>query len=104
MLKIYTMNFKKQRLLPAFAGLGMLIVLLFSLPKQVLSQNLKTVTGRVTDAGEPLPGATVKVKGTNRGTTTLQNGTFTIQAANNETLVVGFLGMKTQEVVVGTRT
>lgn len=98
------MIFKKQRLLPSVAGIGMLIILLLSLPQQVLSQNLKTVTGRVTDAGEPLPGATVKVKGTTRGTTTLQNGTFTIQAANNETLVIGFLGMKTQEVVVGART
>ncbi|MES3017267.1 MAG: TonB-dependent receptor [Bacteroidota bacterium] len=104
MLKSYMMIFKKQRLLPSLAGFGMLITLLFNLPVQVLSQNLKTVSGRVTDAGDPLPGATVKVKGSTRGTTTLQNGTFTIQASNNETLVIGFLGMKTQEVVVGTRT
>ena len=98
------MIFKKQRLLPSLAGIGMLLVLLLSLPGQVFSQNLKTVTGRVTDAGDPLPGATIKVKGTARGTTTLQNGTFSIQAANNETLVIGFLGMKTQELVVGDRT
>lgn len=97
------MIFKKQKPLPSLAGFGLLIVLLLSLPGQVLSQNLRTITGRVTDAGEPLPGATVKVKGTTRGTTTIQNGTFTIQAANNETLIIGFLGMKSQEVLVGTR-
>ncbi len=98
------MIFKQQRLLPSLAGIGMLIVLFLCLASQASAQDLKTVTGRVTDAGEPLPGATIKVKGTPRGTTTTQNGTFSIQAANNETLQIGFLGMKTQEILVGTRT
>ncbi|MGV3686334.1 MAG: SusC/RagA family TonB-linked outer membrane protein [Daejeonella sp.] len=98
------MILRKQRLIPSFAGIGILIVLLFSLPGQAISQELKTITGRVTDAGEPLPGATIKVKGTTRGTTSAQNGTFTIQARSNETLVVAFLGMKPQELLVGNRT
>ena len=104
MLKIYMMILKKQKLRKSLAGIGMLIVLLLSLPGQVSSQNLRTVTGKVTDSGDPLPGATVKVKGTTRGATTTQNGNFTIQAGSNETLVFGFLGMKTQEVLVGNRT
>lgn len=104
MLKIYTMISKKKRILPSLAGIGMLIILLLSFNGQARAQGLKTVTGRVTDGGEPLPGATIKVKGTSRGTTTTQNGTFTIQAGNNETLQIGFLGMKTQEIIVGNRT
>jgi TonB-linked SusC/RagA family outer membrane protein len=104
MLKIYMMIFKKLRILPELTGIGMLIVLLLSLNGQVAAQDLKTITGRVTDAGDPLPGATVKVKGSSRGTTTTQNGTFSIQAAANETLQIGFLGMKSQQIVVGSRT
>ena len=104
MLKIYMMIFKKLRILPELTGTGMLIVLLLSLNGQVAAQDLKTITGRVTDAGDPLPGATVKVKGSSRGTTTTQNGTFSIQAAANETLQIGFLGMKSQQIVVGSRT
>ncbi|MBQ9217152.1 MAG: SusC/RagA family TonB-linked outer membrane protein [Muribaculaceae bacterium] len=59
------------------------------------------VTGVVRDAnGEPLIGATVKVKGTNRGTATDIDGKYSIAAAPGSTLVISYIGATTQEVVV----
>src|SRR4030088_1414009 len=46
------------------------------------------ITGKVTgDAGAPLSGVSVSVKGTNRGTTTNAQGNFSIDAAANATLI-----------------
>ena len=103
MLKIYMMKLKKPWSFPSGAGIVMLIMLVLSFSDQALSQQLKSITGTVLEAGQPLPGVTVRVKGTNRGTTTLANGKYSIQAASNETLVFAFLGMVTQETVVGNR-
>ncbi|MDP2415430.1 TonB-dependent receptor [Daejeonella sp.] len=103
MLKIYMMKFKKQRYYPSGAGIVMLLMLFLSFSEQVFSQQLKTVTGTVLEAGQPLPGVTVRVKGSTRGTTTLANGKYSIQAASTETLVFAFLGMETRELVVGNR-
>ena len=44
----------------------------------------KTVTGRVTDNSGPLPGVSVKVKGTSTGTTTGTDGNYTINSANRD--------------------
>ncbi|GAB3251985.1 TonB-dependent receptor [Larkinella harenae] len=57
------------------------------------------------DKGNTLPGATVSVKGTTQGTTTDADGKFSINVpAGSNVLVISFIGMKTQEVEVGTRT
>ncbi|MCW3463071.1 SusC/RagA family TonB-linked outer membrane protein [Chitinophaga nivalis] len=60
------------------------------------------VTGKVSDktSGNPLPGVTVYVKGTNRGTATSPTGTFSIQAKSGETLVFSFVGYDPQEAVI----
>ena len=59
------------------------------------------VTGVVRDAtGEPLIGATVKVKGTNRGTATDVDGKYSIAAEPGSTLVISFIGAKPMEVKV----
>ena len=64
------------------------------------AQNSK-VTGVVRDGnGEPLIGATVQVKGTNRVTATDINGKYSIQAAPGSTLVIKYVGSPTQEVNV----
>ncbi len=66
-----------------------------------------TVTGQVTDAatGEALAGCSVVVKGTQRGTTTDANGNYRLSVPNgNVTLVFGFIGFVSQEVVVGNQT
>jgi len=48
----------------------------------------------------PLPGATVSVKGTRRGTSTDAEGFFSLVVLKGETLEVRFLGFKTEEVDV----
>lgn len=67
------------------------------------TQQQGTVTGRVTDkAGAPLPGVTVVVKGTTTGTITDNNGNFSLtNVPPTGTLVFSFVGMRSQEVVVG---
>ncbi|WP_159442345.1 SusC/RagA family TonB-linked outer membrane protein [Chitinophaga niabensis] len=59
------------------------------------------VTGLVmgTD-GVYLPGAFIKVKGTNNGTASDGNGKFSITANVGETLVITFIGFQSKEVVV----
>lgn len=66
-----------------------------------------TVSGRVTSQsdGLPVPGVNVLVKGTSTGTTTDANGAYSIQAENeNSVLVFSFIGYVTQEVTVGSQT
>lgn len=62
----------------------------------------KTVKGNVmNEAGEPLPGVSVQVKGTTKVTTTNAEGAFTIEVADNEkTLVFSYVGMATKEVAI----
>jgi len=63
----------------------------------------KTVTGTVTIAadGLPLPGATVIVKGTSRGTQTDFDGKYSINVAVGDVLKVSYVGYKTTEVPIG---
>ncbi len=60
------------------------------------------VEGKVSDVNnEPLPGATVLVKGTNRGTVTDVDGSYAIQASPGETLVFSFVGFESSERLIG---
>lgn len=66
-----------------------------------------TVTGTVVAStdGEPLIGATVMVKGSSTGTATDIDSKFTIQAKKGSSLLVSYVGYKSQEVKVnGTMT
>ncbi len=70
------------------------------------SQNI-TVTGKVTESatGEPIPGASVVVKGSQIGTATSIDGSFSLpNVPGNAILTVSFLGMKPVEVPVGGKT
>jgi TonB-linked SusC/RagA family outer membrane protein len=80
-----------------------LLSLLFCLP--VLAQDV-TVSGRVTssDDGSALPGVSVQVKGTTRGTITDANGNYQIGIPANSRLIFSFIGFAGQEAAVGTRT
>jgi TonB-linked SusC/RagA family outer membrane protein len=66
----------------------------------------KIVSGKVTDmGGQALPGVTVVVKGTTQGTVTNADGSYSItNIPSDATLQFSFVGMKTQEVVVGSQT
>jgi TonB-linked SusC/RagA family outer membrane protein len=72
----------------------------------LLAQQQKSVSGKVTDSGgQPLPGVTVVVKGTTQGTVTNADGEYSLTNIPEEaTLVFSFVGMRTQEVVVGSQT
>lgn len=63
------------------------------------------VSGQVKDAenGEPLPGATVTVKGTSTGTITDIDGRYGLEVADESTLVISFVGYESQEVKVNGR-
>lgn len=65
----------------------------------------KTVSGKVTDKsdGSGMPGVSVSVQGSNRGTQTDVNGTYNISTPANATLIFSFVGFTKQEIAVGTR-
>lgn len=65
-----------------------------------------TVTGTVTGAEDnvPIPGVNIIEKGTSNGTITNADGIFSINVPSDATLVFSFIGMESQEVVVGGQT
>ncbi len=69
-------------------------------------QQQRAVSGTVSDqAGTPLPGVTIVIKGTTSGTITDLDGNYTItNIPEDATLVFSFVGMRTQEVEVGSQT
>ncbi len=66
------------------------------------AQEAGMIKGTVISAedAEPLPGVSVLVKGTNRGTVTNIDGEFELEAASGETLTVSFIGFETTEIGV----
>ncbi len=82
--------------------LGFLLLLLF-LAGTGFAQDL-SIKGKVQSADGNLPGASILIKGTSRGSTTDANGDFTLTAPANATLVVSFIGYKTAEIPVGSKT
>jgi iron complex outermembrane receptor protein len=89
------------------ARLGTLVILLCALLcTQAAFAQGTTISGKVIDAtGSGLPGVTVQIKGTTKGTTTDGNGTY--QLANvpgGSTLVFSSIGYTSQEIAVGSRT
>ncbi len=69
-------------------------------------QQGKSVSGKVTEtSGSPLPGVSVVVKGTTIGTISDTNGSYSLSnVPENAVLQFSFVGMKGQEVVVGSQT
>jgi TonB-linked SusC/RagA family outer membrane protein len=67
----------------------------------------KSVTGKVTSSedDQPVPGVSVSIKGTTIGTITNLDGEFILSVPQDaKTLVFSFIGMKNQEVSIGTQT
>ncbi len=61
----------------------------------------KTVTGTVSDADGPLPGAAVVVQGASGGVTTDFDGNYSIEANEGDVLEFTFIGMTTGSATVG---
>ncbi len=81
------------------------IILSKSSVAYTVSQQLKSISGRVTDSsGASLPGVTVVVKGTIQGTITNGDGDYLLtNVPGDGMLVFSFVGMKTQEIQVSGR-
>ena len=62
-----------------------------------------TVKGNVSGDGDVLPGASVLVKGQNKGSITDFDGNFEIEADNNSVLIFSFMGYSTIQVPVNGR-
>jgi iron complex outermembrane receptor protein len=84
-------------------NLLILIALLFGF-QIVLAQT--NVTGTVNDAstGHPIPGVTVRVKGSTTGASTNTGGVFSISAPSSGELVFSYTGYKTLTVAINGRT
>ncbi|MDM1295185.1 SusC/RagA family TonB-linked outer membrane protein [Sphingobacterium sp. N143] len=91
-LDVLTKLFNKNGLIYSVSQAGLVVV---SQQQQV------AVKGTVTDdKGNPLAGASVRVKGTAVGRATDISGRFTIDAATGNTLIVSFAGYTSQEIPV----
>ena len=88
----------KKKLLMLFLGS-------FLLALQVMAQQV-TITGKVTSAedGQPIPGATVRVKGTSSAAQANNFGVYTIKANKGDVLQFVYLGMTSKEQTVGAST
>lgn len=83
--------------------LKMLLLGTLLLCTQLVFAQTRDVTGKVTDAnGSPLNGASIRVKGTRGGVSAGPDGTFTIKAAPNATLIVSAVGYEAKEISIGT--
>lgn len=72
----------------------------------VVALGQRVVSGTVTDtdSGDPIPGATVLLKGTSIGTTTDLDGNYRLEVTGEDAvLVFSFIGYENQEVEVGSR-
>lgn len=81
------------------------VLLLCLLNTGVLFAQQRLIKGTVKNSfGEPVPGASILIKGTSSGTVTDVDGKFALTADAANTLVVSFIGFNTVEVVVGAQT
>ena len=104
-------HFMSKRMVLPFA-VGMLLCSTNASAADVNANTINTVaqgpqksqvTGRIVDSnGEPLIGVSVVEKGNkSNGTVTNLDGEYTVNISANSTLVVSYVGYKTQEVAVG---
>ncbi|MFD1469817.1 SusC/RagA family TonB-linked outer membrane protein [Hymenobacter caeli] len=80
----------------------LLVLALGLLPQLLRAQSPGTPVGGVVtdDQRQPLPGVSVLVKGTTRGTSTDTDGRFVLNASPGEVLTFSFVGTATQEITV----
>jgi len=79
-----------------------ILFLVFMLFISALKAQNVPVSGKVTSAADkqPIPGVTVVIKGTSKGTVTDVNGSFSLDAPSGGVLVFSFVGMQKQEVPI----
>ncbi|AWW32746.1 SusC/RagA family TonB-linked outer membrane protein [Echinicola strongylocentroti] len=70
-------------------------------PVQVVEEEIKVDGEIVNEEGEPIPGATVLVKGGSVGTAADIDGKFSLEVPEGSTLKISFVGFVSQEIEVG---
>ncbi|MFC0183205.1 SusC/RagA family TonB-linked outer membrane protein [Pseudarcicella hirudinis] len=80
--------------------------MLLILGSQFVANAQTLISGKITDrkSGAGVPGVNVVVKGTSKGTSTNQEGKFSLSAPSNAILVISSVGYKKQEVSAGNKT
>jgi TonB-linked SusC/RagA family outer membrane protein len=80
-----------------------LLITFLAISLFAIAQNLP-VSGKITDAnGKGIPGINLIVRGTTRGTVTKADGSFSLDAPANATLLVSGIGYTEQEVAIDGR-
>ena len=84
---------------------NLLLIALVILIGQLQAQN-QTISGKITDAqGNPVPNATIIIKGTQQGTSTGNEGTFTLSIPlKTRILVISSVGLASEEIAVNNKT
>src|SRR5215213_7871617 len=78
---------------------GLLLCFFAFFAAVVSAQETIPVKGRIVNQdGDGMPGVSIQVKGTSKGTTTANDGSFQIDAPANSTLVVSYVGYVPQEI------
>jgi TonB-linked SusC/RagA family outer membrane protein len=82
-----------------------LLLLLFGLFSFSFVAAQNKISGKVfgEEDKKSIPGASIRIKGTNLGTITDIDGNFTLTAHTNDVLVISFTGYGTKEILVGTQ-
>lgn len=95
----------ERNLLKSFSVVFCVLLLVFCNSMQAYSQQIN-VTGKVTDKndGSPVPGVTIKVKGTATGTMTNTNGVYTLKTVENAVLIFSYIGYDELQVPLGGKT
>ncbi len=110
MRKIYHLKWKCRIGIPDAAFTVLIITVLsftlvISSVSKSFSQEDRVITGRVTSVeGERLPGVSVLVLGTKRGSATDVNGAYTIKVSRGETLRFALLGYEVYNIKIGNQT
>ena len=69
----------------------------------LFAQAPTTVTGKVTDGLVPLSGVSIVIKETQRGTTTNDQGIFSLSAVTGQTLIISYTGYEEQSTKIGSQ-
>ena len=80
--------------------LNIILFVLFSIQTGFAQE--RTVNGRVYSEGEPLNGASLRIKGTNLGTITNEQGYFSIEFSEkrNNQLIISYIGHKSKQIEI----
>ena len=116
--KLFFNNSSYVSFMKEFRVIGLLLICIITFPKFANASSLEAsdknvneatfqqrITGTVSDESGPIPGVSVQVKGSTKGTVTDFDGNYSLSTKDaNVILIFSYIGYKTQEVVVSGKT